>query len=68
MFCVQINVMSSVDAVEQRADLADHVEFTTLLKGMLALDQNLRIGPAEALGHPFITLSHLMKDYPNTCL
>lgn len=43
----------------------DRKEFIDLLKRMLALDQEQRITPNEALSHPFITISHLI-DYPHS--
>lgn len=43
----------------------DRKEFIDLLKRMLALDQEMRITPNEALSHNFITIAHLV-DYTHS--
>lgn len=56
---------SDVEGVELIVEKLDRKEFIDLLKRMLALDQEQRITPADALSHPFITISHLI-DYPHS--
>lgn len=41
------------------AEKVDCAEFVDVLKKMLTMDQERRIGPGEALHHPFLMLSHL---------
>jgi len=47
--------------------MVDRYEFVDLLKHMLDLDQDHRVRPSDALGHRFITLSHL-ADYANSIM
>lgn len=58
----QINVPSDIDGNELIAEKTDRLELVDLLKAMLALDQERRITPVEALDHPFQTMTHLV-DY-----
>ena len=58
----QINVPNNIAASELLAEKADRFELVNLLKSMLALDQERRITPSEALDHSFLTMSHLV-DY-----
>ena len=62
----QINVPNNIAASELLAEKADRFELVSLLKNMLALDQERRVSPSEALEHPFLTMSHLV-DYAH-CL
>ena len=47
------------------AEKADRREFVGLLKKMLLIDAEERIAPVEALGHPFVTMQHLL-DFPHS--
>lgn len=47
------------------AEKADRREFVGLLKMMLLIDAEERIAPVEALGHPFVTMQHLL-DFPHS--
>ncbi|CAG9800548.1 unnamed protein product [Chironomus riparius] len=58
----QVNVQTDIEASQLLAEKVDRREFIDLLKRMLTIDQERRIQPAQALRHPFTTLSHLV-DY-----
>ena len=47
---------------EDAAEYEDRKVFVDLLKQLLDLDGDQRISPSEALQHPFITMSHLIKQ------
>ena len=64
---LQLNVTPFSEPVDQLADLVDRCEFVDLLKHMLDLDQDQRVRPADALGHRFLVLSHLV-DYAGSHL
>ncbi|XP_029970816.1 homeodomain-interacting protein kinase 1-like [Salarias fasciatus] len=51
---------------QEAAELRDSRAFFDLLKGMLQVDRELRVTPAEALQHPYITMSHLSGDPSST--
>lgn len=58
----QVNVQMDIESSQLLAEKIDRREFIDLLKRMLTIDQERRIQPAQALRHPFVTLSHLV-DY-----
>lgn len=58
----QVNVQTDIESSQLLAEKVDRREFIDLLKRMLTIDQERRIQPAQALRHPFVTLSHLV-DY-----
>jgi homeodomain interacting protein kinase len=58
----QVNVQMDIESSQLLAEKVDRREFIDLLKRMLTIDQERRIQPAQALRHPFVTLSHLV-DY-----
>lgn len=58
----QVNVQMDIESSQLLAEKIDRREFIDLLKRMLTIDQERRIQPAQALRHPFTTLSHLV-DY-----
>jgi homeodomain interacting protein kinase len=64
---LQLNQDLSLDPVEHMADMVDRHEFVDLLKRMLELDQEQRITPLRALGHPFVLMTHL-ADFAGTKL
>jgi homeodomain interacting protein kinase len=59
---IQVNVQTDIESSQLSAEKVDRREFIDLLKRMLMIDQENRIQPAQALRHPFVTLSHLV-DY-----
>ncbi|KAK7480389.1 hypothetical protein BaRGS_00028308, partial [Batillaria attramentaria] len=61
----QINVPTDLEGSELLAEKVDRREFIDLLKRMLTLDQERRIKPVIALQHSFISLTHLLTDYPH---
>lgn len=61
----QVNLSSHLEGTDMLAEKADRREFIDLLKRMLRLDADKRITPTKTLGHPFVTISHLM-DYPHS--
>lgn len=68
LFCFlvfQVNLSSHLEGTDMLAEKADRREFIDLLKRMLRLDADKRITPTKTLGHPFVTMSHLM-DYPHS--
>uniref|UniRef100_A0A672ZNG2 non-specific serine/threonine protein kinase n=1 Tax=Sphaeramia orbicularis TaxID=375764 RepID=A0A672ZNG2_9TELE len=62
---MQVNLSSHLEGTDMLAEKADRREFIDLLKRMLRLDADKRITPTKTLGHPFVTMSHLM-DYPHS--
>uniref|UniRef100_A0A667XRK1 non-specific serine/threonine protein kinase n=1 Tax=Myripristis murdjan TaxID=586833 RepID=A0A667XRK1_9TELE len=62
---MQVNLSSHLEGTDMLAEKADRREFIDLLKRMLRLDAEKRITPTKTLGHPFVTMSHLM-DYPHS--
>lgn len=62
---VQVNLSSHLEGTDMLAEKADRREFIDLLKRMLRLDADKRITPTKTLGHPFVTMSHLV-DYPHS--
>lgn len=58
----QVYTTVGLEASQLLAETADRREFLTLLKKMLAMDQQNRVKPEEALTHCFLTLGHLV-DY-----
>uniref|UniRef100_A0A8C6NY01 non-specific serine/threonine protein kinase n=1 Tax=Nothobranchius furzeri TaxID=105023 RepID=A0A8C6NY01_NOTFU len=62
---MQVNMSSHLEGTDMLAEKADRREFIDLLKRMLRLDADKRITPTKTLGHPFVTMSHLM-DYPHS--
>lgn len=61
----QVNLSSHLEGTDMLAEKADRREFIDLLKRMLRLDADKRITPTKTLGHPFVTMSHLV-DYPHS--
>lgn len=64
-FLFQVNLSSHLEGTDMLAEKADRREFIDLLKRMLRLDADKRITPTKTLGHPFVTMSHLV-DYPHS--
>ncbi|KAK2862349.1 hypothetical protein Q5P01_001882 [Channa striata] len=62
---MQVNLSSHLEGTDMLAEKADRREFIDLLKRMLRLDADKRINPTKTLGHPFVTMSHLM-NYPHS--
>ncbi|XP_036957378.1 homeodomain-interacting protein kinase 1 isoform X3 [Acanthopagrus latus] len=62
---MQVNLSSHLEGTDMLAEKADRREFIDLLKRMLRLDADKRITPTKTLGHPFVTMSHLV-DYPHS--
>ncbi|KAM6981184.1 homeodomain-interacting protein kinase 1 [Aplochiton taeniatus] len=62
---MQVNLSSHLEGTDMLAEKADRREFIDLLKRMLRLDADKRITPTKTLGHPFVTMSHLI-DYPHS--
>lgn len=62
---LQVNLSSHLEGTDMLAEKADRREFIDLLKRMLRLDADKRITPTKTLGHPFVTMSHLV-DYPHS--
>nr|CCQ71385.1 hypothetical Homeodomain-interacting protein kinase HIPK [Cotesia congregata] len=58
----QVYTTVGLEASQLLAETADRREFLVLLKKMLAMDQQHRVKPEEALVHAFLTLGHLV-DY-----
>lgn len=61
----QVNLVMNMEGSDSLAEKADRREFVGLLKKMLLIDAEERIAPAEALGHPFVTMQHLL-DFPHS--
>ncbi|XP_061524441.1 homeodomain-interacting protein kinase 3-like [Phycodurus eques] len=57
---------SELSGEDARADDLDRRTFVEILGKMLQLDPNERIRPNQILQHPFITMSHLIRDF-NDC-
>uniref|UniRef100_A0A7N9B1W4 non-specific serine/threonine protein kinase n=1 Tax=Mastacembelus armatus TaxID=205130 RepID=A0A7N9B1W4_9TELE len=62
---MQVNLSSHLEGTDMLAEKADRREFIDLLKRMLRLDADKRITPTKTLGHPFVTMTHLV-DYPHS--
>ncbi|KAK6320814.1 hypothetical protein J4Q44_G00077900 [Coregonus suidteri] len=62
---MQVNLSSHLEGSDMLAEKADRREFIDLLKRMLRLDADKRITPTKTLGHPFVTMSHLL-DFPHS--
>ncbi|XP_055365952.1 homeodomain-interacting protein kinase 3-like isoform X2 [Betta splendens] len=60
-----VNLMLSLDSSDLHAEKVDRKEFVSLLKCMLLIDAKDRIVPSSVLGHPFLTMTHLL-DYPHS--
>ncbi|XP_078142660.1 homeodomain-interacting protein kinase 3 isoform X1 [Centroberyx gerrardi] len=60
-----VNLVMNLEGSDLLAEKADRREFVSLLKKMLLIDAEKRIAPAEALGHPFVTMQHLL-DFPHS--
>ncbi|XP_032805286.1 homeodomain-interacting protein kinase 2 isoform X2 [Petromyzon marinus] len=61
----QVNVASELESSDMLAEKADRREFIDLLKRMLTIDAEKRTTPLDTLGHPFVTMQHLL-DYPHS--
>uniref|UniRef100_A0A8C5Q6E3 non-specific serine/threonine protein kinase n=1 Tax=Leptobrachium leishanense TaxID=445787 RepID=A0A8C5Q6E3_9ANUR len=61
----QVNMTSDLEGSELLVEKADRREFIDLLKKMLTIDADKRITPLETLGHPFVTMAHLL-DFPHS--
>lgn len=61
----QVNMVMDLEGSDLLAEKADRREFVSLLKKMLLIDADLRIAPAEALNHSFVTMKHLL-DFPHS--
>lgn len=61
----QVNLVMNMEGSDLLAEKADRREFVGLLKKMLLIDAEERIAPVEALGHPFVTMQHLL-DFPHS--
>ncbi|KAK2535773.1 hypothetical protein Q9233_003499 [Columba guinea] len=62
---VHVNMVMDLEGSDLLAEKADRREFVSLLKKMLLIDADLRIAPAEALNHSFVTMKHLL-DFPHS--
>uniref|UniRef100_A0A6Q2XCP4 non-specific serine/threonine protein kinase n=1 Tax=Esox lucius TaxID=8010 RepID=A0A6Q2XCP4_ESOLU len=62
---MQVNLSTHLEGTDMLAEKADRREFIDLLKRMLRLDADKRITPTKTLGHPFVTMSHLL-DFPHS--
>eukprot|EP00063_Salmo_salar_P014737 XP_013989572.1 PREDICTED: homeodomain-interacting protein kinase 1-like isoform X2 [Salmo salar] len=62
---MQVNLSSHLEGTDMLAEKADRREFIDLLKRMLRLDADKRITPTKTLGHPLVTMSHLL-DFPHS--
>lgn len=61
----QVNLVLSPDTSDMQAEKADRREFVSLLRSMLLIDAEDRTVPSSVLGHPFLTMTHLL-DYPHS--
>ncbi|XP_066559578.1 homeodomain-interacting protein kinase 1 isoform X4 [Amia ocellicauda] len=62
---MQVNMSTDLEGTDMLAEKADRREFIDLLKKMLTLDADKRITPLKTLGHPFVTMAHLL-DFPHS--
>ncbi|KAI1890702.1 hypothetical protein AGOR_G00156360 [Albula goreensis] len=62
---MQVNMATNLEGTDMLAEKADRREFIDLLKKMLTLDADKRITPMKTLGHPFVTMAHLL-DFPHS--
>ncbi|KAJ8281351.1 hypothetical protein GJAV_G00066600 [Gymnothorax javanicus] len=60
-----VNMVMNLEGSDSMAEKADRREFVALLKKMLLIDAEMRIVPAEVLGHPFVNMQHLL-DFPHS--
>lgn len=60
-----MNLVLSHDNGDMQAEKVDRREFVSLLKCMLQITAEERTVPASVLGHPFLTMTHLL-DYPHS--
>ncbi|XP_008296843.1 homeodomain-interacting protein kinase 3-like isoform X2 [Stegastes partitus] len=60
-----VNLVLTPDNGDMQAEKADRREFVSLLKSMLLIDAEDRTVPSSVLGHPFLTMTHLL-DYPHS--
>ncbi|XP_035991238.1 homeodomain-interacting protein kinase 2 [Fundulus heteroclitus] len=51
---------------DTRAELEDQEDFVELLKQMLHIDADKRIGPSQLLQDPFITMKYQAENYPTS--
>ncbi|OWA52292.1 Homeodomain-interacting protein kinase 2 [Hypsibius exemplaris] len=56
---IEVHPNSHLTGQDLLAEKVDCAEFVDMLKKMLTMDQERRIGPADALHHPFLMLNHL---------
>lgn len=64
LFTFQIRVINPENSADKVAEMRDLLMFVDMLKGMLELDATKRITPRQALEHPFISMSHMVRMYP----
>ncbi|KAJ8371918.1 hypothetical protein AAFF_G00298700 [Aldrovandia affinis] len=62
---MQVNMSSNLEGMDMLAEKADRREFIDLLRKMLMLDADKRITPIKTLGHPFVSMTHLL-DFPHS--
>ncbi|XP_075423489.1 homeodomain-interacting protein kinase 3 isoform X1 [Ascaphus truei] len=62
---VHVNMVMDLDGSDLVAEKADRREFVSLLRKMLLIDADVRITPADALNHSFVTMKHLL-DFPHS--
>ncbi|KAJ8400288.1 hypothetical protein AAFF_G00399820 [Aldrovandia affinis] len=62
---MQVNMSSNLEGTDMLAEKADRREFIDLLRKMLTLDADKRITPMKTLGHPFVSMTHLL-DFPHS--
>uniref|UniRef100_A0AAZ3QGR5 non-specific serine/threonine protein kinase n=1 Tax=Oncorhynchus tshawytscha TaxID=74940 RepID=A0AAZ3QGR5_ONCTS len=60
-----VNLVMNLEGSDLLAEKVDRREFVGLLKRMLWIDAEKRIGPAEALSHSFMSMQHLL-DFPHS--
>ncbi|XP_056590619.1 homeodomain-interacting protein kinase 1 isoform X2 [Triplophysa dalaica] len=58
---MQVNLPSHLEGTDLLAEKADRRELIDMLKRMLRLDADKRITPTKTLGHPFVTMTHLVS-------
>ncbi|XP_057217401.1 homeodomain-interacting protein kinase 1 isoform X3 [Triplophysa rosa] len=58
---MQVNLPSHLEGTDMLAEKADRRELIDMLKRMLRLDADKRITPTKTLGHPFVTMTHLVS-------
>ncbi|KAJ3596901.1 hypothetical protein NHX12_003301, partial [Muraenolepis orangiensis] len=60
-----VNSVLTPDPSDMHTEKADRREFVSLLKSMLLVDAEGRTVPSEVLGHPFLSMTHML-DYPHS--